>query len=153
MKKKIIKNISINNRKARFQYDFVEEYVAGIELLGSEIKSIRLSKVSINESYCYIHRGEVWIKGMHIGEYEFANIQNHDPLRLKRLLLKRREINKLLRTKNDGLTIIPVKIFINNRGLAKILIALAKGKKLHDKRQSIKERDMNMKLRKSLKDD
>jgi SsrA-binding protein len=136
------KNINIKNRKASFEYSFLDQYVAGMVLTGTEIKSVRAGKVSLSEAYCYFSQGELWVKGMHIAAYEQGNIYNHVETRERKLLLKRKELNKLIRNKEKGLTIIPVQLFINERGLAKLQIALAKGKKLYDKRQSIKERDV-----------
>lgn len=140
------KKISIRNRKASFEFEFLDKYTAGIVLQGSEIKSLRNARASIAEAYCYIHRGELWIKGMHIAEYVYAHNQNHDETRIRKLLLSKKELNKLIKSKETGLTIIPLNLFINPRGLAKVDIALAKGKKLYDKRQSLKEKDMQKKL-------
>jgi SsrA-binding protein len=141
-KKKVTKNISIRNRRASFEYTFLDEYVAGMVLTGTEIKSIRAGKVSLPESYCYLTRGELWVKGMHIAGYAQGNINNHVETRERKLLLKKKELAKLIKKKEKGLTIIPVKLFINDRGLAKLQIALAKGKKLYDKRHSLKEKDL-----------
>jgi SsrA-binding protein len=140
------KKISIRNRKASFEFEFLDRYTAGIVLQGSEIKSLRNGRASIAEAYCYIHKGELWIKGMHIAEYVYAHHQNHDETRVRKLLLSKKELNKLMRSKDVGLTIIPVNLFINPKGLAKIDITLAKGKKLYDKRQSLKEKDMQKKM-------
>ncbi len=112
-------------------------------LTGTEIKSIRAGKVSLQEAYCYFAQGELWAKGIHIAHYAQGNIYNHTENRERKLLLKRKELNKLIRNKEKGMTIIPVQIFINERGLAKLEVALAKGKKLYDKRQHIKERDLD----------
>ena len=111
-------------------------------MTGTEVKSVRASKASLQEAYCYFVRGELWVKGMHIAAYEQGNIYNHVESRERKLLLNRRELKKLMRNKEKGLTIIPVQLFINERGLAKLQIALAKGKKLYDKRQHIKARDL-----------
>ncbi len=135
-------HIVIKNRKARFEYTFLDQYVAGIVLTGTEIKSVRAGKVSLAEAYCYFARGELWVKGMYIAPYAQGNVHNHAETRERKLLLHRKELNKLLRNKEKGLTIIPVQLFVNERGLAKVQIALAKGKKMHDKRQTIKERDI-----------
>lgn len=140
--KKKAQNIAIKNKQASFAYTFLDKYVAGIVLTGTEIKSIRAGKVSLQESYCYFSRGELWAKGIHIAVYTQGNIYNHVENRERKLLLSRKELKKLMRNKEKGLTIIPVQLFINERGLAKLKIALAKGKKLYDKRQSIKERDL-----------
>ena len=136
------KNIAIKNKLASFEYTLLDKYIAGIILTGTEIKSIRAGKVSLQESYCYFSRGELWAKGMHIAAYAHGNINNHVENRERKLLLNSKELNKLMRNKEKGLTIIPVQLFINERGLAKLQIALAKGKKLYDKRQHLKERDL-----------
>jgi SsrA-binding protein len=130
------------NKKAGFEYVFLEKYTAGIVLSGTEIKSIRANKVSINEAYCIFINEELWIKNMHIAEYDFGNIYNHEPKRDRKLLLTKREIKKL-KSKNieKGVAIIPILLFLNDKGFAKIEIALAKGKKLYDKRETIKDRD------------
>jgi len=140
--KKKNQNIAIKNKQASFSYTFLDKYVAGIVLTGTEIKSIRAGKVSLQESYCYFSGGALWVKGMHIAAYTQGNIYNHVENRERKLLLNKKELRKLMRNKEKGLTIIPVQLFINERGLAKLQIALAKGKKLYDKRQSIKERDL-----------
>lgn len=140
--KKVAKNIAIKNKRASFEYMLLAKYVAGMVLTGTEIKSIRAGKVSLPESYCYFSRGELWVKGMHIAAYTQGNIYNHVENRERKLLLNKKELNKLMRNKEKGMTIIPVQLFINERGLAKLEIALAKGKKLYDKRQRIKERDL-----------
>ncbi|MHA7877979.1 MAG: SsrA-binding protein SmpB [Bacteroidota bacterium] len=140
--KKVEKYIAVKNRQASFEYTFLHKYTAGIVLTGTEIKSIRAGQVSLQEAYCYFSHGELWVKGMHIAVYAQGNIHNHVENRVRKLLLNRRELNKLMRNKEKGLTIIPIQLFINERGLAKLQIALAKGKKLYDKRQHIKERDL-----------
>ncbi len=141
-KPEIQKNINIKNKKASFEYEFLETHIAGIVLSGTEIKSIRLGKVSLTEAYCFINKGELWVKSMQISVYELGTHYNHSPLRDRKLLMQKREIVKLEnKLKDQGLTIIPFRLFINDRGFAKVEIALAKGKKLHDKRDSIKERD------------
>lgn len=150
MKKKLDKsrkNVSIRNRKASFEYELLDEYMAGIVLRGSEIKSLRNSQASIAEAYCYISNGELWVKGLHIAEYTYAHDDNHEETRTRKLLLHRKEINKLQRSKEKGLTIVPTAIFINGKGLAKINVRLARGKKLYDKRQSLKERTLKEKVR------
>lgn len=133
----------IYNKKARREYEFVDEYVAGIVLKGTEIKSIRNGKAQLAEGYCYFKGDELFVKDMYISPYEMGNIHNEDPRRERKLLLSRRELDKL-KAKSDekGLTIIPVKLFFTSRNLAKLEIALAKGKKLYDKRQDIKARDI-----------
>jgi SsrA-binding protein len=137
-----VKNLNITNRKANFDYYLHDTYTAGIVLQGTEIKSIRMGKASLVESYCHFRKGELWIKNMNISQYEKGNIYNHDPQRERKLLLSRKELNKLIKNKEKGFTIIPTKLFISKRGFAKLEIALAKGKKLYDKRQVIKERDL-----------
>lgn len=141
------KSINIKNRKASFEFYFIETYSAGIALVGTEIKSIRQSKASLQEAYCYFKDGELFIKGMNIAHYERGTFSNHDPLRERKLLLKKRELSKLEEALQDkGLTIIPVRLFTTDRGFAKLEIALAKGKKLYDKRESIKEKDTKKEL-------
>ncbi|WP_425237373.1 SsrA-binding protein SmpB [Ulvibacterium sp.] len=136
-------NINIKNKRARFEYEFLDTYVAGIVLSGTEIKSIRLSKASISESFCeFNNRGELFVINMQIDEYSHASHFNHRPKAERKLLLNKRELKKLEKeVKTSGLTIIPLKLFLNDRGLAKLQIALAKGKKLYDKRETIKDRD------------
>ncbi|MDB3887433.1 SsrA-binding protein SmpB [bacterium] len=134
--------INIKNKKAAFEYEFIDKYTAGIQLTGTEIKSIRAGKASIMEAYCTIVKGEVFIRNMYIAEYKQGTYNNHSPRRERKLLLNRGEIYKLTRKKKDvGLTIIPLKIFINGNGFAKLDLALAKGKKTHDKRQDLKLKD------------
>lgn len=136
------KNINIVNRKARFSYEFLETFVAGMVLRGTEIKAIREGKASLVDSYCIFRKGELWVKKLHIAEYAAGTYFNHEILRDRKLLLQRRELKKLERkVKESGLTIIPYRLFISERGLAKLEIALARGKKAHDKRHTIKERD------------
>lgn len=144
------KRVNIRNRKANFEYELLEQYTAGIVLQGSEIKSLRNSQASIAEAYCYISKGELWIKGMHIAEYTYAHDQNHEETRTRKLLLQKKELKKLQRSKDKGLTIIATNLFINQKGLAKVNISLARGKKLYDKRQSIKERTVERNLRKMI---
>jgi SsrA-binding protein len=137
------KNINIQNKKARFQYEIIEKYTAGIVLTGTEIKSIRNSKASIAESFCEFNdRGELFVVNMYIEEYIYGTHFNHKPRAERKLLLNKRELKKLHKeVKNTGLTIIPLKLFINDKGYAKLIIALARGKKIHDKRETIKDRD------------
>ena len=139
---KISKDINIKNRRATFDYAIVETYTAGIVLTGTEIKSIRLGKASLADTYCYVNNGEVWIKNMYIAEYFYGTYNNHNERRERKLLLNRREIVDLQKNgKESGFSIIPLKLFISDKGYAKIVIALARGKKEFDKRQSIKERE------------
>ena len=137
------KEIHIKNKKARFEYELLEEFTAGIVLTGTEIKSIRNSKASIAESFCEFNdRGELFTVNMHIEEYAFGTRFNHKPKAQRKLLLNKKELKKLQReVQNSGLTIVPLRLFITDKGFAKLRIALAKGKKLYDKREAIKERD------------
>ena len=135
-------NIQIKNKRASFDYEFIDLYTAGIVLTGTEIKSVRLGKVSLTDTYCQFHAGELWIKNMNIAEYFYGTYNNHQPRRERKLLLNKKELLKMeRRVKESGLTIIPTKMFINERGLAKVVIAVAKGKKEYDKRESIRERE------------
>ena len=137
------KEIHIKNKKARFEYELLEEYTAGIVLTGTEIKSIRNSKASIAESFCeFNERGELFTVNLHIEEYAFWTRYNHRPKAQRKLLLNKKELKKLQReVQNTGLTIVPLRLFITDKGFAKLRIALAKGKKLYDKRETIKDRD------------
>jgi SsrA-binding protein len=135
-------NIRIENRKARFEYIILDRYTAGIQLFGTEIKSIREGKASLVDSYCAVERGEMWVKQMHIAEYRFGSYANHESKRDRKLLLQRKEIRKLERaTQDSGKTIIPLLLYINENGLAKMEIALCQGKHTYDKRQSLREAD------------
>lgn len=135
-------NIVIRNRRASFEYEFIERFIAGIQLKGTEIKSLRLGKANIKDSYCQFVRGELFVKGLNISEYSWGNIFNHDPLRERKLLLTARELQRLeKKVKEGGLTIIVLKLFINERGLAKAEIALARGKKAYDKREDLRHKD------------
>ena len=146
------KKIIANNKKARFEYFIEETYEAGIVLKGTEVKSIRQGKVSIKESYCMIKNGELYIYGMHITPYEHGNIYNVDPLRTRKLLLHKRQINRLIgETKEKGFTIIPLSIYLLD-GLIKVEIALAKGKKLYDKRDSIAKREADRKIQRAIRE-
>lgn len=141
------KIINIKNRKASFEFELLDKYVAGLALKGTEIKSIREGKVSLKEAYCYFKRGELMIKQMHIAPYSQAAHFNHDAVRERKLLLHKKELDKLeSKLSEKGLSIVPVRIFINNRGLAKLEVALGRGKKLHDKRQDIKKKDAKREL-------
>ena len=135
-------NIVIKNKKASHDYEFLDKFIARIVLSGTEIKSLRLGKATISDSYCFFNSGELFIKGMHIAEYWWGNLNNHDPLRERKLLLTSRELRKIERKiKESGLTIIVIKVFINDRGLAKAEIAISKGKKEYDKRETLKRKD------------
>lgn len=132
----------ITNKKARYLYQLLEEYDVGIVLTGAEVKSIRLGQANLTDSYCYLKKGELYIKNMHVSDYKFDRVTPSEPNRERKLLLKRRELKKLEKKMLEkGLTIVPVEIFFSERGFVKLRIALAKGKKVHDKRDSIKERD------------
>jgi SsrA-binding protein len=142
-KTEILKKVEIKNRRASFEYVFIDKYSAGIMLTGTEIKSIRQSKVNINDAYCLFLGTELFIRGMNISKYELGTDANHDPMSDRKLLLTKKELNKLInKLKDQGLTIVPLRLYINDDGLAKLDIALAKGKKLYDKRDSIKEKDV-----------
>ncbi len=135
-------DINIKNKKASFDYAFIETYTAGLVLTGTEIKSIREGKASLVDTYCFFELDELWVKNMHIAHYLFGTFNNHDTKRDRKLLLTRKELVKLKRASMcPGYTIVPVRLFINEKGLAKLVIALAKGKKEYDKRESLKEKD------------
>lgn len=140
-------NIVIKNKRAQHDYEFLEKFVAGIKLTGTEIKSIRLGKATIVDTYCFFSNGELFIRGMHIAEYWWGNLNNHDPLRERKLLLTQRELRKIERkVKETGLTIIVTKVFINARGLAKAEIAISRGKKEYDKRETLKRKDADREM-------
>lgn len=146
-KQRFSANVNIKNRKASFEYEFLEKYVAGLVLRGTEIKSIRESRVNLQEAYCTFYEDGLYVQNMHISAYEEGNVLNHEPLRRRKLLLKKKELAKLkVKLEEQGLTIIPLRLFMSDRGFAKIEIALAKGKKIHDKRESIKEKDVKREL-------
>ncbi|MBE6318570.1 MAG: SsrA-binding protein SmpB [Bacteroidales bacterium] len=139
---KYTKDVSIKNKRATFDYNILETFTAGIVLTGTEIKSIRLGKAGLTDTYCYVTNGEVWVKNMYIAEYFYGTYNNHEQRRDRKLLLNRKEIRRLEKDgKEAGFTIVPLKLFINERGLAKLVIGLCRGKKEYDKRQSIKERE------------
>jgi len=141
-KEKNNKNIIIRNRKAEFEYFLLTTYTAGIVLCGTEIKSIRAGKANLTDAHCSFVNEELWVHNLHISEYSHGSYNNHDPKQDRKLLLHKKEMKKLLSKLNDrGMTIIPTKLFINENGYAKLDIALAKGKKMYDKRESIKEKD------------
>lgn len=134
--------VNIQNRRARFDYEISETFTAGIVLTGTEIKSIRQGKASLVDTFCYVDNGEVWVKNMYIAEYFYGSYNNHSTRRDRKLLLTRKEIGRLEKAgKETGFTIVPLKVFISERGLAKMVIGIGRGKKEYDKRQSIKERD------------
>ena len=145
--KGIVSDITIRNKKASHDYEFLEKFIAGIKLTGTEIKSIRAGKATLTDSFCLFKDGELYIKGMHIAEYWWGNLNNHDPLRERKMLLTRRELRKIERkVKETGLTIIVTRVFLNEKGLAKAEIAIARGKKEYDKRETLKRRDTEREL-------
>jgi SsrA-binding protein len=142
----------IKNRSAYFEYHIEDKYDAGIVLTGTEIKSLREGRASFNDAYCYFNKGELWIKSLHIAEYSHGTYANHDPLRERKLLLTKKELKKLeAKIKEKGFTIVPLRIFFNEKGLAKIQVGLGRGKKLHDKRETIKQRDTEREMKRYLK--
>lgn len=144
--------IEIKNRRAGFEYFFLQSYTAGIVLRGTEIKSLREGKANLTDSYCSFLNGELWVNNLHISEYRFGSYYNHEVKRSRKLLLNAHELRKLLaKTKEKGLTIIPVMLFIDSRGYAKLEIALAKGKHSYDKRETIKEKDNKRELDRLMK--
>ena len=146
-KNRFSNSINIRNKKASYEFHLIDKWEAGIVLQGTEIKSIREGKASLKEAHCYFNRGELFVRSMNITPYAHGNNFNHDPLRERKLLLKKKELNKLkAKSEEKGLTIIPIRLFINVKGLAKMVIALGKGKKLHDKRHAIKEKDLKREM-------
>jgi SsrA-binding protein len=140
--------MEIKNRSAFHEYFIDATYVAGMVLTGTEVKSLRAGKASFNDSYCIIHHGEVWVKSLHIAEYSHGTVNNHDPIRDRKLLLQKREIRKIeSRLKEKGYTLVPLRIFFTEKNLIKMEIGLARGKKLYDKRESIKKRDVERELK------
>jgi SsrA-binding protein len=141
-KQRFSNDINIRNRQAGFEYEILDKYVAGMVLMGTEIKSIREGKVNLQDGYCYLNNNELFVKGINITPYAQGTHYNHEATRERKLLLKRSELKKLeSRVTEKGLTLVPTRLFINDRGLAKLEIAIGKGKKLHDKRENIKERE------------
>lgn len=135
-------NVQIKNKKAFFEFEIIEKYIAGIVLTGTEIKSIRMGKANFIDPYCHFVNGELWVKGLNISEYDWGTYNNHDPRQERKLLLNRKELIKLSRQSQEkGLTIVALKLFINDNGYAKIEIAIARGKKSHDKRETLKQKD------------
>ena len=144
--------MEIKNRSAYYEYYVDDKFIAGMMLLGTEVKSLRAGRGSFNDSYCLFHGSELWLKSFHIAEYSHGTVNNHDPQRDRKLLLNKREIKKLQsKMKEKGYTIIPLRIFFNEKNLAKLEIGLAKGKKLHDKRESIKQRDTEREMKRFIK--
>ena len=146
------KNVNIRNKRATFDYEIIEEYIAGIVLVGTEIKSLRLGKASLVDSYCYFERNELWIRNVNIAEYTWGTCNNHVPKRDRKLLLNRKELNKLQRALQEReLTVVGLRIFLNDRGLAKVAIGLARGRKSYDKREYLKENDAKREMDKAMK--
>ena len=145
-------DLNIRNKKAYFEYHILEEFTAGIQLLGTEIKSIRDGKANINDAFCAFLNKQLYIRNMHIAEYSHGSFYNHEAKRDRILLLNKKEIAKLkAKTEEKGFTIIPLKIFVNNRGFAKVLIGLAQGKKIYDKRETLKDRDSKIEMDRAMK--
>ncbi len=146
-------DVNIKNKRATFDYEILDRYVAGLQLYGTEIKSIREGKAGLSDTYCLFSSGELWVKNMHIAEYALGTFNNHVPRRDRKLLLQRKELNKLERmTKETGKTIVPLRLFINEKGLAKLEIALCQGKHSYDKRQTLREKDDKRMLDRVYKD-
>ncbi|MDE5811725.1 MAG: SsrA-binding protein SmpB [Muribaculaceae bacterium] len=142
MAKLKFKEINIKNKRATFDFAIGDTFTAGIVLTGTEIKSIRMGKASLTDTFCFVNNGEVWVKNMYIAEYFYGTYNNHEARRDRKLLLNRKEISKIEKEgKESGFTIVPLRLFINDRGLAKLVIGIGRGKKEYDKRQSIKERE------------
>lgn len=142
----------ISNRQAYFNYHIENKYVAGIVLLGTEVKSIRDGKVSFNDAFCIFDKGELWLRGLYIAEYSHGTVNNHIAVHDRKLLLTRRELGRLQAAlKEKGLTLVPLKVFMNEKSLVKVEIGLGRGKKLHDKRESIKSRDSDREIKRYLK--
>lgn len=143
-------DVNIKNRRASFEYSFLDKYIAGMQLTGTEIKSVRQSKVNLTDGFCIFIDGELWLKNAHISEYKEGTYNNHEPKRQRKLLLNRSELRKLFsKTKEKGLTIVPIRLFINERGFAKLEIALAKGKKEYDKREDLKLKDAKRQMQRN----
>lgn len=143
--------MELRNKSATFEYFIEDKFDAGMVLTGTEVKSLREGRVSFNDSYCLIDRGEMYVKGLHVAHYSFGSYSNHPPVRDRKLLLKKKEISRIIqKLKDKGFTIIPLKIYFNERGFAKMQIGLAKGKKLHDKRESVKQRESEREIKRYL---
>lgn len=144
--------VNIKNKRASFDYEFVDTFTAGIVLTGTEIKSIRAGKASLVDTYCYVNNGEMWVKNMYVALYTEGSYNNHVERRERKLLLNRKEIRNLQEeTKTPGFTIVPVRLFINEKGLAKMVIALARGKKEYDKRQTLREKEDRREMDRAMK--
>ncbi len=149
---KLKNDILIRNKRASFDYELIDTYQAGIVLVGTEVKSIRMGKASLVDTFCFFNDGELWVKNMNISEYFYGTYNNHLPRRDRKLLLTKRELEKIRRqTKDTGFTIVPTKLFLNEKGLAKLEIAVAKGKKVYDKRESLKEKDDKRQMDRAMK--
>ena len=152
MKSNIQQKVSIKNRRASFDYSFIEKYIAGIVLVGTEIKAIREGKASLVDSYCYFKNDELYIKNLNISHYTEGNVYNHEPTRERKLLLNKQELVKIKKKLTDkGITIVPTLLFTSDSGYAKLEIALAKGKKLYDKRENLKTKDLNREMNRKFK--
>lgn len=146
--KRFSNTINIKNKSARYEYEFLDKFVAGIVLTGTEIKSIREGKVNLQDAFCTFQDNELWVRQMRISPYKSGSHYNHEATRLRKLLLNKKELRKLQKSKEEkGLTIVPTRLFINDRGLAKLEIALARGKKLHDKRDSLRQKDLDREVK------
>ena len=146
------KKINIRNKRATFDYEIIEEFVAGVVLVGTDIKSIRAGRASLTDSFCYFDKGELWIRGVNIAEYAWGTCNNHAPRRDRKLLLTGRELLRLARASQDkGLTIVGLRLFLSDRGLAKIVVGLARGRKSYDKREYLKENDAKREMDKAMK--
>ena len=146
------RKINIRNKRATFDYEIIEEFIAGVVLVGTEIKSLRLGKASMVDTYCYFDRNELWLRGLNIAEYGWGTCNNHTPNRDRKLLLNRKELDKLQRSLQDrGLTVVGLRIFLNDRGLAKVAIGLARGRKSYDKREYLKANDARREMDKAMK--
>ena len=144
--------INIKNKRATFDYELLDTYTAGIVLTGTEIKSIRLGKASLVDTYCLLERGELWVRNMHIAQYFYGTYNNHEARRDRKLLLNRKELNKIQRALQDrGLTVVGLRLFLNERGLAKVVVGLARGRKAYDKREYLKENDAKREMDKAMK--
>ncbi len=153
-KNKIVKtnNINIKNKRASFEYEFIDTLTSGIVLTGTEIKSIRLGKASLVDTYCYFNNGELWVKNMYVSLYSYGSYNNHTERRERKLLLNKKELrNWENEIKSPGITIVPIRLFINEKGLAKLVIALARGKREFDKRQTLKEKEDRREMDRAMK--
>ncbi len=144
--------VNIVNKKARFEYEILETFEAGIVLQGTEVKSVRERRVNFQDAYCYFKRGELWCKGIHISEYSHGGRWNHDPARDRKLLMKKRELRRLReKVQEKGMTLVPLRLYINRRGWVKVELALVRGKKKYDKRETIRRREQEIEARRTLK--